>query len=67
MGCSSPENFDLYKDATLYSTENTIRDMDLIRQSYGISQWSVLSASVMELWLLQCMPLNSPMLFDLLF
>lgn len=45
LGCSSPENFDLYKDATLYSTENTIRDMDLIRQSYGISQWSVYGIS----------------------
>lgn len=45
LGCSSPENFDLYKDASLYSTENTIRDMDLIRQSYGIAQWSVYGVS----------------------
>lgn len=45
LGCSSPETFDIYKDASLYSTENTIRDMDLIRQAYGIDKWSVYGVS----------------------
>jgi proline iminopeptidase len=40
LGCSAPENYDLYKESWLYSTQNTVNDMDEIRQKFGIERWS---------------------------
>jgi proline iminopeptidase len=45
LGCSAPETYDQYLDASLYSTENTVRDMDEIRKAYGISKWTVYGVS----------------------
>lgn len=45
LGCSAPESFEIYSDPTLYSTENTVRDMEEIRKAYGISTWSVYGIS----------------------
>ncbi|PIS10177.1 MAG: hypothetical protein COT73_10695 [Bdellovibrio sp. CG10_big_fil_rev_8_21_14_0_10_47_8] len=45
LGCSAPNSYDTYKDPSLYSTENTIRDMELIRKSYGIKSWAVYGVS----------------------
>lgn len=45
LGCSAPLTFDEYKDASLYSSENNIRDMDLIRKEYGIEKWTVYGVS----------------------
>lgn len=45
LGCSAPETWAQYKDSSLYSSLNTIRDMDLIRQAYGIAQWTVYGVS----------------------
>ncbi|MGE0634690.1 MAG: alpha/beta fold hydrolase [Pseudobdellovibrionaceae bacterium] len=45
LGCSSPKTYSLYLDSSLYSTDNTVRDMDKIRQAYGINEWSVFGIS----------------------
>lgn len=45
LGCSAPVTFELYKKAGLYSTENTVLDMEEIRKSYGIKTWSVYGVS----------------------
>lgn len=45
LGCSAPESYDTYKDPTLYSTENTVLDMDQIRKAYGIQTWSIYGVS----------------------
>lgn len=45
LGCSAPESFDTYKDPKLYSTENTVLDMDEIRKAYNISNWTVYGVS----------------------
>ena len=45
LGCSSPETWEQYTDATIYSSLNNIKDMDLIRKGYGIDQWSVYGVS----------------------
>ncbi|MES3037746.1 MAG: alpha/beta hydrolase, partial [Bdellovibrionota bacterium] len=45
LGCSTPETYELYKSAYLYSSENNVRDMDAIRHSYGIKEWSVYGVS----------------------
>lgn len=41
LGCSAPETYALYRDHRLYSTENTIRDMEAIRKAYGIQRWAI--------------------------
>ncbi len=45
LGCSAAQSFAEYRDVSLYSTENTIRDMDEIRKSYEIESWSVYGVS----------------------
>lgn len=45
LGCSAPETYDLYMDSTLYSTMNTIHDMDMIRKAYNISSWAIYGVS----------------------
>lgn len=45
LGCSAPESFEEYQNPRLYSTANTVRDMDLIRKAYGVSSWSVYGIS----------------------
>lgn len=45
LGCSAPETFDQYKDASLYSSANNIRDMEEIRKAFGITQWSIYGVS----------------------
>ncbi|HVK60463.1 MAG TPA: alpha/beta hydrolase [Bdellovibrionales bacterium] len=45
LGCSTPKTFELYKQARLYSTKNTVRDMDEIRKAYGIDKWTVYGLS----------------------
>lgn len=45
LGCSAPDTWEIYKDATIYSSENNIRDMDEIRKAYGINKWSVYGVS----------------------
>ena len=45
LGCSAPDSYDLYSDWRIYSSENTIRDMEEIRKAWGISQWSVYGVS----------------------
>lgn len=45
LGCSAPATFDEYKDPSLYSTANTVRDMERIRRAYGISSWAVYGIS----------------------
>lgn len=45
LGCSTPDSWDIYADSSLYSTENTIRDMDEIRKAYGIDKVTVYGIS----------------------
>jgi proline iminopeptidase len=45
IGCSSPATYDQYVDPNLYSTTNTIADMEMIRKSFGIQKWSVFGTS----------------------
>lgn len=45
LGCSAPETYEEYSDAVLYSTKNTIQDMEMIRKAYNISTWSVYGIS----------------------
>lgn len=45
LGCSAPDSFDEYIEASQYSTENTVRDIDEIRKAYGISKISVYGIS----------------------
>lgn len=45
LGCSAPPTYELYRKADLYSTENTVLDMEEIRQSYGIKSWSIYGIS----------------------
>jgi proline iminopeptidase len=45
LACSAPDTFEDYKNASLYSSENNIRDMDEIRKAYQISKWSVYGIS----------------------
>lgn len=45
LGCSAPKTFAEYSDPTNFSSENTIRDMEAVRKSYGISKWTPYGAS----------------------
>lgn len=45
LGCSAPETWEEYRDSDLYSTENTIKDMELIRQAYKIEKWTLYGVS----------------------
>jgi proline iminopeptidase len=45
LGCSAPENFDIYSDNSMYSSLNNIRDMEEIRKAYKIDKWSVYGVS----------------------
>jgi proline iminopeptidase len=45
LGCSAPETFELYKKADLYSTENTVNDIDMIRKAYNLEKVSVYGVS----------------------
>lgn len=45
LGCSAPDNYDLYKESDLYSSENNIKDMEMIRKAYGIDKWTVYGLS----------------------
>lgn len=45
LGCSSPDSYDTYMDPDLYSSMNNIRDMEKIRDSFGIKKWSVYGVS----------------------
>lgn len=45
VGCSTPDTWEQYSDVSLYSSENTVRDMDEIRKAYGLNQWSVYGVS----------------------
>lgn len=45
VGCSAPETWEEYLDARLYSSLNTVRDLDMIREAYGIQSWSVYGVS----------------------
>lgn len=44
-GCSPIQNESTAMQLKNYSSENTARDMDLIRKSYGINSWSVWGVS----------------------
>lgn len=41
LGCSAPETFAQYRDADLFSTENNVRDIDLIRKAYGLDKVTI--------------------------
>ncbi|MBY0553348.1 alpha/beta fold hydrolase [bacterium] len=41
LGCSAPETFAQYKNADLFSTENNVRDIDLIRKAYGLDKVTI--------------------------
>ena len=45
LACSSPETWEQYIDGSIYSSLNNINDMDLIRKSYQIKEWSVYGVS----------------------
>jgi proline iminopeptidase len=45
LGCSTPDTWELYRTTSLYSTDNTVRDMEEIRKKYGIEKWSVYGVS----------------------
>lgn len=45
LGCSSPATWDEYKDASLYSSRNNVRDADEIRKAYGVAKWTVYGVS----------------------
>ncbi len=45
LGCSAPATFAEYKDAKSFSTEHIIKDMEMIRQAFGVEQWSVYGIS----------------------
>ncbi len=45
LGCSAPDTFWDYTDATNYSTMNNVRDIEEIRKSFGIEHWSVYGVS----------------------
>lgn len=45
LGCSAPNSYKEYKNPNLYSTANTVKDMEQIRKAYGISSWSVYGIS----------------------
>ncbi len=45
LGCSAPESYQKYKDPRLYSSMNNIKDMEQIRNSFGIRKWSIYGVS----------------------
>ncbi|MEQ1723128.1 MAG: alpha/beta fold hydrolase [Pseudobdellovibrio sp.] len=45
LGCSAPETFEQYRNADLFSTENNVRDIDLIRKAYGLDKVTVYGVS----------------------
>lgn len=45
LGCSTQDTFDQYSDYSQYSTENTVRDLEEIRKSYGIPKITVYGVS----------------------
>lgn len=45
LGCSAPDNYDVYKNSDLYSSDNVVQDMEMIRKAYGIQKWSVYGLS----------------------
>lgn len=45
IGCSKPATLELYKDHKFYSSENNVRDADMIRKHLGVSQVSLYGIS----------------------
>lgn len=45
VGCSTPDTWEQYSDESLYSSANTVLDMDEIRKAFGINSWSVYGVS----------------------
>ncbi len=45
LGCSAPATWEEYKDTSLYSSANNVRDMEEIRKAFGIQKWSVYGVS----------------------
>lgn len=45
LGCSAPATYDEYSQASIYSTANTVKDMEEIRKAYGIEKWTVYGVS----------------------
>lgn len=45
LGCSAPNSFSLYINPQFYSTDNTVKDIEAIRQAYGIQKWAVYGVS----------------------
>lgn len=45
LGCSAPRTFKEYKNQELYSSINTALDMESIRKSYQIQEWTVFGIS----------------------
>lgn len=45
LGCSAPATFAIYKDPNFYSTANNVRDLEAIRNAFGVEKWSVYGVS----------------------
>lgn len=45
LGCSAPQDYEMYLDPKLYSTLNTVHDTEAVRKAYGIEKWSVFGVS----------------------
>ncbi len=45
VGCSTPNTWEEYSDQNLYSSKNTVYDMEEIRKHFGIEKWSVYGLS----------------------
>jgi proline iminopeptidase len=45
VGCSTPNTWEEYSDHNIYSSKNTVRDMEEIRKHFGIEKWSVYGVS----------------------
>lgn len=45
LGCSAPATFAQYRDASLFSTENTVKDIESIRKAYGLDKVTVYGVS----------------------